>query len=137
MLTFEKKSKNRYKIYIDRGYGMSMGNMLDVIGGKVEVKGNWIEVEKKHHSFRVVDDNMTVKKGNWVTENTDLGFSWWDKEVTDLDGNSDESQCFGMSSKLKWNEVIMEPTRFHAPSIERLCEALEHVNICAWCPGDI
>jgi hypothetical protein len=124
-----------------RGFGMSMGNMIEMLSGEASAKqeGNWIEVEEKEPGvFAVVDDNMTVKDGDWVTENTALGFSQWDDEVEDLDaGNSDESQCFGMSSHLKWQDVDLMPEEFRAPSIERLKEALNHVAICAWCPGDI
>jgi hypothetical protein len=133
------KERTRYRIFINRGYGSSMGNMLEVLSGEaVKQEPNWIEVEKRHGSFIITDENMTDKKGNWVVDNTSLGFSGWDDEVKDLDnGYSDESQCFGMSTKLQWNEVVLTLESFSAPSIERLCEALEHVGICAWCPGDI
>ncbi len=132
----EKLAKNKWRIYLQRGYGFSSGNMLEALSGQA-VQESWIEVERKHHDFFVVDDSMTAKNSNPVTDNTELGFSSWDEEVVSLDNYSEESECFGMSTKLKWNEVILEPNRFHAPNIERLCEALEHASICAWCPGDI
>lgn len=126
---------------LHRGFGMSMGNIIETLSGEAAAKqeGNWIEVEEKEPGvFSVVDDNMTVKNGDWVTESTALGFSQWDGEVEDLDaGSSDESQCFDMSSHLKWQDVDLTPGEFRAPSIERLKEALSHVAICAWCPGDI
>lgn len=132
----------KYKIELPfRGYGMSMGNMLDILAGDAakSQEGNWIEVEEKVEGvFTVINDNMTVKNGDSITENTNLGFSQWDKEVEDLDnGESDESQCFSMSSHLKWKDVDMTPEEFKAPSIKKLKEALKHVAICAWCPGDI
>lgn len=133
---------NKTRIAIpQRGYGMSLGNMIDIISGEAasNMEGNWIEVEERiPHIFTVVGDNMTVKDGDWITESTNLGFSSWDDEVTDLDkGQSDESQCFGMSDCLIWNEVYLTPYEFRVWSIERLIEALNHVAICAWCPGDI
>ena len=84
---------------------------------------------------------MTDKKGNWVYDNTALGIIYWDEEVQSLDNNSDEAQCFDMSNKVKWNEVILEEKNnkwiFQAENIDRLCEALQHVDFGAWCPGDI
>jgi len=133
---------NRTRIDLPhRGFGMSMGNMIEMLssGASAKQEGNWIEVEEKGPGvFAIADDNMTVKGGDSVMEITALGFSQWDDEVEDLDaGNSDESQCFGMSSHLKWQDVDLPPEEFRAPSVERLKEALNHVAICAWCPGDI
>lgn len=101
--------------------------------------GEWIEVEEREQGrFVVVDDSMTVKGGCYLSDCTDLGFCSWDETVQDLDdGQSDEAQCFGMSCYLKWNEVHCTPEGFDAPSLERLSKALEHINICSWCPGDI
>ena len=125
------------------GFGrfMATKSIIKMLSGDATAKQerDWIEVEeKKHGVFSVVDNNMTVKDGNSATENTNLGFSHWDSEVEDLDaGDSDESQCFGMSDHLKWQDVDLTPQEFRAPSIERLKEALNHVAICAWCPGNI
>lgn len=131
----------RTRIYLPcRGLGTTTGNKLEAMLGGVEQEGNWIEVEaEKPGVFVVVNDNMTVGDGNWVTENTALGFSWWDDEVENLDaGFSEVSQCFpGMSCYLKWQNVYLTTSDFRAPSVERLKEALNHVAICAWCPGDI
>jgi len=133
---------NKVRISIPRrGFGMSLGNMLQILTGEAlaKLEGNWIEVEERSpHVFTVVDENLTVKNGDWIIDATTLGFSGWDDEVEDLDaGNSDESQCFGMSDHLVWKDVILTPYEFRAPSIERLIEALGHVEICAWCQGDI
>jgi hypothetical protein len=104
------------------------------LGQKQE--GNWIEVEeKKPGIFTVMDDNITVKDGDRVTEDVTLGFSEWDDEVEDLDGDEDSQMC-NISEHLKWQDVDLTPEEYHAPSIERLKEALSHVTICAFCPGD-
>lgn len=142
MLNYEKLEDKKFKIFVNRGFGFSMGNMLDVLSGEAyqeAQKDNWIIVERKGGVYYIVDDNMTDKEGSWITDSTALGFAQWSEEVKDLDnGHSDESQCFEMSNKLQWNEVTMEiDGPMCAENIERLCEALEHVTICAWCPGDI
>lgn len=142
MLKYETLGNKKYKIFINRGYGFSITNMLDAVSGAAaeEVKkASWIIVERKGGVFRLVDDNLTSKDGDWISDCTDLGFSSWSEEVEDLDnGRSDESQCFEMSNKLQWNEVTLSPDGpFNAVNIKRLCEALEHVIFCAWCPGDI
>lgn len=111
------------------------GGMLEI---EFESEGNWIDVEEwKPNVFTVVDNNMTVKNGNWVVDQTSLGFTQWDEEVEDFDHYSDESQCFGMSNHLRWQDVELTPYKFRAPSAERLKEALTHVTMCAWCPGDM
>lgn len=98
--------------------------------------GKWIEVEQNRRVFKIVDENMT-EKGEFA-DRIALGFMSWDKEVVDLDNDqSDASQCFGISMHLKWNEVDMSTDEFKASSIERLKEALKHVEMGAWCPDDI
>ena len=103
------------------------------------LREKWILVkEEKAGVFMVVDDSMTVKNGNSLFENTALSFCHWDEQVEDLDnGKSDESQCLGMSRHLRWNDVDLTPRRYTAPNINRLKEALTHVSICAWRPGEI
>jgi hypothetical protein len=130
------------RIYLEhRGYGRSMGNMLEVLSGEAHEKqeGNWIEVEETTPgNYDIVNDNMTVKDGDGIVENVALGFMGWDDEVEDLDnGQSDESQCFGMSDYLRWETVILAPDHIEAFSINRIKEALKHITIGAWCPGDI
>lgn len=142
MLKYQKitrKNKTIYRIFINRGYGYTSGNMLEALSGEIQ-KENWIEVERKAGQYFLVDENLTDKKGYWVYDNTELGFVHWDEEVLNLDNmDSDEAQCFDISNKLKWNEVILNLNlkSFRAKSIERLCEALEHVTINSWCAGDI
>lgn len=132
MLSYENKGQNVFRVYIERGYAKSLGSLLEALSGEVKQKDNWIEVSQENYGFTVTGDNITTPS------NEALGFVGWSDEVEDMDnGESDESQCFGMSNSLKWNEVIMTPGRFEVASIERLCEALEHVRISSWCPGDI
>jgi hypothetical protein len=123
-----------------RGFGTSMENMIEVLSGEASAKleGNWIDVEEREPGvFTVVDDNLT-SGSDWIVDPCNLGFSQWDDEVEDLDaGDSDESQCFGMSDHLRWNDVDLTPYEYRASSLERLSEALHHVAVCAWCPGDI
>lgn len=101
----------------------------------------WIDViEEESGKFVVVDDNMTVKNGDWICDAVTLGFSGWDEEVVDIDnGASDEARCFGMSSYLRWYDVDLttSPGVFYAPSFKRLIEAFHHVAVCAWYPGEI
>jgi hypothetical protein len=127
----------KYKIPVNRGYGSSMGNMLEAFSGEHQGSENWIEVERKAGIYYLIDNSMTVKNGNWVVDNTQLAFAGWDETVQNIDKYSEEGDIFDMSNKLKWNEVILEPNKFQAKTIERLQEALQHVSFCAWCAGDI
>jgi hypothetical protein len=73
-----------------------------------------------------------------MVDKTDIGFGGWDESVEDLDnGNSNIAQCFGMSQHLKWEDVELTPNEIKAPSLERLNEALKHIDITSYCPGDI
>ena len=135
-----RKQRRSYRIFIKRG----LGSTIDLIDG---LKSNdpesdidiepWIQVVQQGHSFRVVNDNLRDKYGDNNYDATDLGFSAWDHLCENLDRSSDAMQCFDISLHLKYGEVDLQPDSFHAPSIEKLEEALNHVTICAWCPGDI
>lgn len=111
-----------YRVVINRGFGNSND------------KQQWIVLEEvEPHVFKVVANNLTDKYMPLL-----LGFTGWDNEVVDLDaGDSDESQCFGMSDHLRWNDVDLTPREFNAPSIKRLKQALEHVEFGTWDPWDI
>jgi hypothetical protein len=141
MLRYEPDGKQTYKIYVNKGYGASMGNILDALSEDDEAAEAeyWIKVRRKGKgSWHLIEENLTDKKGNWIADATDLGFSRWDKTlVQSLDRNSDESQCFGMSNRLQCNGISITTQTFGASSIEELAEALSHVEFCAWCPGDI
>ena len=145
-------TNNQFRISIPRcGIG-PMSDMVQFIFGKTE--DNWIIVEElKPYVFTVVDENLTSKyhenDDDWYydgyydedvddylsTRRIILGFSQWDEEVDDLDtGFSEESQRYGMSCRLIWQDVYLTPYEFRASSLVRLIEAFNHVAICAWCP---
>lgn len=123
-----------HRIYVNCAFGRSLGNMIDALSGKAEEERKFIEVQE-------TDDDLTKKDGYDLYDATALAFSGWDLEVDDIDASqSDESQCFGMSSHLMWKEVDLRlrgDREFRAPSIGRLKEALTHVTFTAFCPGDI
>jgi hypothetical protein len=131
---------SRTKFFVQRDYSYSMGNMTEVLTGEALAapKENWIIVDEIEPGlFQVVENSMT-SGDYWVQDPVALGFCWWDDEVEDLDaGNSDESQCFGISDHLRWNDVHLTSEELRAPSLDRLREAIGHVAFCAWCPGDI
>ncbi|MDB5194185.1 MAG: hypothetical protein JWN50_199 [Parcubacteria group bacterium] len=119
---------NTIKLAVNRGFG-SLENEVQ------ESSGEWIEVEEMSQGvFTIIGDGMT---GEYLT----LGIWLWDDEVEDLDaGNSDESQCFGMSDHLKWGDVEFDlclMMEIRASSLDQLKEALKHVVFCAWDPEDI
>lgn len=125
---------------VNRAFGSSLGNMIQLLSGGVSIppEGEWIKVEEISSGvFKIVDNSMTdecnVLSGAWA-----LGLCFWDEEVEDLDaGNSDGSQCFGMSDHLRWKDVEISPDELCAPSLDLLKEALSHVAFCSWCPYDI
>jgi hypothetical protein len=133
------------RLTVHRGFGRSLGNMMELFGGATaNPSGEWIEVQKvAPGTYHIVANSMTVE-GDWVTDNTALGFCGWDQEVENLDvgaRRSDAASCFGMSEQLRWNDVRFnlfdEPGQITAPTVARLRAALEHVVFCAWCAGDV
>jgi hypothetical protein len=94
-------------------------------------------------TFDVIDESEFVEhltQYNRSTAMNHIGFAHWDAEVENLDNSedlSDAAMCFGMSQKLRWNDVMLTPYTYYAPNIERLREAFSHVYLCAWCPLDI
>ena len=106
----------------------------------IELKGGGsIVVEETNPGiFKIVDDNIAKKDGDPMDDATEIGFGEWDESVEDLDaGNSDISQCFNMSEHLKWGDVELTLDEIKAPSLDRLKEALQHIEITSYCPGDI
>jgi len=93
-------------------------------------------VETESGVFEVVEDSMT-QGDDWIVDPTALGFVDWDGEVENLDKDSDGFQCFQISDVVRWNDVVLGTGQFTGPSIERVKEALRHVTITAWCPGDV
>lgn len=96
-----------------------------------------ITVLQEGEHFAVMDDNFTKKNGNWVVDSTERCIVRWSKGCENLDKSSDEFQCFGMSTRLLWKDCILSPDEFHAPNIDRLCEALEQIRMDSFCGGDI
>lgn len=131
----------KFRIYIRTGQACNLAGVIKKAFCSVstEMDAFWIVVEQVACGrYVVVEDNLTVKSDDRLWDDLELGFIGWDDEVEDLDaGDSEESQCFGMSNRLRWNDVDLTPEEFRAPSIERLREALVHVTLCAWCPDDI
>lgn len=94
--------------------------------------GDWLDVVYYDGEFIVVGHNITKGSGPAIA------FAEWTRFVNDLDnGFSDVSSLDGMSEHLQWNDVNMRPSKFFAPGIGRLCEALGHVEIHAYEPGDL
>ncbi len=99
---------------------------------------SWLILRKhRDNVYAIIDDNMTVKNASWILETTALRFYVWDQEIINQDDG--DAHWLQLSERLSWNDVDLDlrSKRFRAPSIERLKEALLHVNICAWCPGDL
>ncbi len=99
---------------------------------------HWLILRKhKNNTYAIIDDNMTVKNASWILETTALGFDIWDEDVINQDHG--DAGWLKLSEHLSWYDVDLNlgSKRFRAPSLERLKEALLHVNICAWCLGDL
>ncbi len=106
----------------------------------IELKsGGSITVEETEPGvFKIVGDSITKKFGDPIIDVTHIGFGEWDESILDLDNNySDISQCFGMSEHLQWEDVELTVDEIKAPSLNRLKEALQHIEIAPYCPGDI
>jgi hypothetical protein len=124
-------SMSSIRLYVNRRFGESLGNLIDQLSGASPGECNWIEVEQRMPGmFRVVGDNFTG-------QGTERGLCRWDDEVSDLDCDSDVSQCFGMSERLQWRDVTITPDWFLAPSVWRLKQGLQKVTFCAYDPDDI
>jgi len=112
---------------------------VNVNGGKTEK----IVLERSGKGiFRIVDstiDNLILsKKGNSLHDATELGFNNLASGCEDLDaGTSDQSQCFGISSKVRYLDVIITPGKIEAKSVREIKEAVKHLRFVAWCLGDI
>jgi hypothetical protein len=98
----------------------------------------WIRVVRSDlGGWEVVDDSMTLQGGDWATDATSLGFSEWDDDVENLDLDSDEWQCFGISGKLRSGGIILFPDHFEGGAIDEVAAALSRVSYCSYCRGDV
>ncbi len=120
-------------------------------------EGGWIDVkERSPGEFVITGTNITNEKlkllafasGDGETSDIDGAFTPEDIEGMKDDGDSPEEieemkamksdeQALGMSARVQWNEVILTPKIIHAPSLDRLREALSHVVFTAWRARDL
>jgi hypothetical protein len=134
----KKAKENRVRLTVNRGISLCPVDMIEAICDRVEMEENWIELEREQPGrWKIVNDSMSDRGGYWVHDATELAFSSWDGKVENLDTSGEGFECFGISEKLRWENVTLTPKSISAPSIERIKEALEHVRFCAWCMGDI
>ena len=99
-------------------------HQISVNGGEA-----YIQVEKTSvGEYAVMGDSLTTKVGDTLRNDLALEFSEWDGDVTDLDnGQSDESQCFGLSAKLQWGEVIFSPETIKANNLKSIEDRGKHL----------
>ncbi len=125
----------RYRIYIRSRHAPTLGGKIRALSGMRLPQRSWIIVEERSKGiFKVVKNNLTD------SDHSSLGISGCSSEVRILEdpsSPSDEFQCFGMPSRVRWEDVWIEPYEFHASSLSRLKEALSHITFCAWCVDDI
>jgi len=105
----------------------------------IQVTNGWIVVETSEFGlYWITAHSVSGRYGARLHDEDWFGYCCWDEEVVDLDaGNSDESDCLGISLHLEWKEVTLTNDRIYAPNLERLKEALQHVTPCAYCYWDI
>lgn len=138
----------RHRLGIQTHYGNSIGNLIDRLAETPLPHAPWLEVEEV--APHLVEPHLDPREPNGrryfalVADNIThdgrpaRGLCGWASAVVDLDdGHSDAAQCFGMSEKLRWNDVEITPDGFAAPSLERLQEAMGFVVWCSWDPRGI
>ena len=95
---------------------------------------SWIEVSQFADGvFVVTADNIISPCPMGLV----LGYSGWDEEVENMYDEYEIWTILHASDHVRWKDVHMWGHEFHAPSIERLVEALSHVTFTPVCPGDI
>lgn len=102
-----------------------------MIGIKINSGRNTIAIEeRKQGVFEIVDDDLIDRSmpGN-TNDSFPLAFENWDGEAENLDDGSDVALCYGWSESLRWKDVKLTTDRIIAPSVERIKEALGHINI--------
>lgn len=119
---------------MSRTFKLAVNRAVDTSG---QSSKDWVEVKKVSSGiYEVVGYGIFGHVDSFG--NNALGIRKWDEEVVDLDaGNSDESQCFGMSDHLRWKDVDIRAEEFRASSLQRLQEALTHVVFCVWNQDEI
>lgn len=92
----------------------------------------------KRGEYRIIDNSLTKADGHDNFDATALAFSAWDASVENLENpDSDLAALCDYSSQLKWQNVIMTTETIKAASLWEATRALQHVEITAYCPGDM
>lgn len=88
--------------------------------------------------YKIVDNSLTVKNGDRLSDQTRLLFKSWDSTVENLeDPNSDIADVFKKSTHLKWGNVVLTTEIIKAASLWDITRAFQHVEVGTYCPGDI
>lgn len=88
-------------------------------------------LDQKGRRFAVVDFKMADADHYW------FGFTPGSSGVENLDETSDIQQCFGISSKIRYGDVVLGNSEMKASSIEELTQALNCVKIRVYNPEEI
>lgn len=92
----------------------------------------------KRGEYRIVDNSLTKPNGHAVIDCTELAFSSWDATVENLENpGSDLASLFDYSAHLKWQDVVLTTETIKAASLWEVTRALQHVEVTAYCPGDM
>lgn len=103
---------------------------------ELEGGGSIVVEETQPGRFTIVDESITDKNNDPLVGKTEIAFFGWDESVEDLDGASDLASV-NASNHLRWNDVELKLDEIKAPSLDRLKEALQHIEIMSYCPGDL
>ena len=104
---------------------------------------DWIIVKKIAKNTYEIESDSITDDGDWITKCTALGITDWRDGAENLDVSgpdsyeSDGMQCFGISDKVKYKDVIFDGSIIYAPSIAAIQEAVRHITFSAWCAGDV
>lgn len=92
----------------------------------------------KPGQYRIIDNSVAEKDCHPNLHRTEIAFDNWDHTVHDVDcGRSEQARCFGVSTHLRWSDVILTPDAIHAQTLEDVEHALQHVDIVAYCQGHL
>ncbi len=113
------------RVMVRKSFGRSLGNMIDVVfGAKEEVV--WLEITKEAegaYSVSCFDTDMA------------LGFVDLDLDVSDEDRG--DAPILGISERVRWEDVVITPTKIYAPSMSQIKRALRRIKVCFWDPNDL
>lgn len=88
---------------------------------------------------KVAPDRFNIVDNSMFNKNTPgLGFMAWDKDlVLNMDKDSDEWQCFKISTKLSIEGCVADGEGFTARGMKGIKEIIKHITYIAYDPGDI